>query len=178
MMSKMLASTVTSVFTAARPALLESHGYLNSPAANSNMSPSTTISRAVTAAIAAGAAAQPGLRQQVRESTVRETPPLTSPVQPAVRPAARLHAVKVITAPRVRLDVTLPLAPREAADTKLHTLMQSGLGAYVADIQVTPRKIVVELNLAHDDVDFAFHTLISKLSEAIIGPVCTRVPRP
>ncbi|HTJ92289.1 MAG TPA: hypothetical protein VL424_04175 [Pararobbsia sp.] len=96
---------------------------------------------------------------------------------PVRRPVARLHAVKVITAPRVRLDVTLSVNAGEAAEPKLHSLMQSGLGAYVADIHVTPSKIVVEFNLAHDDVDFAFHTLISKLSEATIGPVCIRAPK-
>ncbi|MEJ0002601.1 MAG: hypothetical protein WDN30_01715 [Pararobbsia sp.] len=89
------------------------------------------------------------------------------PPRPVSRPAR-------VPATRVRLDVTLPILAHDNAHDRLRGLLRSGLGAYIADIQVSERKICVEFNLAHDDVDFAFHTLIAQLPEAIIGPLRPR----
>ncbi len=153
MMSKMLAKTVTSAIAAARPALLESHGYLSNPAANSEV-----------------------LHRSVGRATRPEVMVTDPPVLP--RPPVRLHAVKVVAAPRVRLDITLPIEQCDPSHDQLQHLLHSGLGAYVADITVGARKICVELNLAQDDLDFAFHTLISKVSAATIGPVQLRPAAP
>ncbi len=180
-MSKMLASSVKAAIAAARPSLLESQGCVSSPATFSTVNPSAAVSRSRATATPVRAVPRPEMRPDIRPPArpeVRGETRTETGVDPRTRQfgTARLHAVKVITAPRVRLDLTLPLERGEAHDTKLHQLMQSGLGAYIADIQVTSRKIQVELNLARDDIDFAFHTLISKLSDAIIGPVCPRTP--
>jgi hypothetical protein len=123
MMSKMLASSMTSAISAGRPALLPFQG-----AAASTLHPPRSPSR----------------------------------------------QVQIAAATRVRLDVTLPVLAQEDVHDRLHGLLHCGLGAYIADIQVGERKICVEFNLAHDDVDFAFHTLIAQLPEAIIGPLRMR----
>ena len=123
---------------------------------------SKMLANTVTAAIAA---ARPSLLESRGES---------SAVGFRQVPTARLHAVKVVPMPRVCLELTLPLERGEAPDLKLRAFMQSGLGAYAADIQLKPRHIVIELNLARDDIGFAFHTVIAQLPEAMIGPICTR----
>lgn len=178
-MSKMLASSVKAAIAAACPSLLESQGSASSPATFSTVNPSAAVSRSRAASISVRAVPRPEMHPDIRPPArpeVRGEVRTETGVDPRTRSfgTARLHAVKVITAPRVRLDLTLPLERGEAPDTKLHHLMHSGLGVYIADIQVTSRKVQVELNLARDDIDFAFHTLVSKLSEAIIGPVCPR----
>lgn len=123
---------------------------------------SKMLASTVTAAIAA---ARPTLLETRGDQRAIDTRP---------KPAARLHSVKIVPIPRVRLDVTLPLERGEAPDAKLHAFMQCGLAAYAADIQLNARHIVIELNLARDDIGFAFHTLIAQLPEAMIGPICVR----
>ncbi|WP_175105274.1 hypothetical protein [Pararobbsia alpina] len=121
---------------------------------------SKMLSSSVTSAIAAG---RPLFlpRQGAASSTVHPPRSISRPVQ-------------LVQAQRVRLDVTLPVLTHDTVHDQLHDLLHCGLGAYIADIDVGERKICVEFNLAHDDIDFAFHTLISKLPEAIIGPLSTR----
>jgi hypothetical protein len=121
---------------------------------------SKMLSSSVTSAIAAG-----------RPSLV----PFHGAVSSAVHPPRSIsRPVQLVQAQRVRLDVTLPVLSHDSVRDQLHDLLHCGLGAYIADIDVGERKICVEFNLAHDDIDFAFHTLIAKLPEAIIGPLSTR----
>jgi hypothetical protein len=89
-------------------------------------------------------------------------------------PRTTSRIVQLVPATRVRLEVTLPLFAHDNPHDRLQGILHCGLGAYIADIQVGERKICVEFNLAHDDIDFAFHTLMAQLPEAMIGPVSKR----
>jgi hypothetical protein len=123
---------------------------------------SKMLSSSVTAAIAAG-----------RPSLVPFHGAISSAVHP---PRSISRPVQLVQSQRVRLDVTLPVLAHDTVHDQVHDLLHCGLGAYIADIDVGERKICVEFNLAHDDIDFAFHTLIAKLPEAIIGPLRPRDP--
>jgi hypothetical protein len=123
---------------------------------------SKMLSSSVTSAIAAG---RPSLL------------PFNGVASSAVHPPRSIsRPVQFVQAQRVRLDVTLPVLTHDTVHDQLHDLLHCGLGAYIADINVGERKICVEFNLAHNDIDFAFHTLIAKLPEAIIGPLRVRDP--
>lgn len=74
-------------------------------------------------------------------------------------------------AARVRFQVSLPHRSHELPGTQLRALLHSPLGVYVVATQAKREDILVQLDIAFDDLDFTLHTLISTLPAAMIGPL-------
>jgi hypothetical protein len=89
--------------------------------------------------------------------------PKPLPVQPgnviALRPA------------RALMHVTLPPA-------QLRALLHSPLGVYVVGTDIVREEVLVQLDIATEDLDFTLHTLISTVPAALIGPLKRRVHSP
>ncbi|MFM0592311.1 hypothetical protein [Paraburkholderia dilworthii] len=72
---------------------------------------------------------------------------------------------------RVRLQVGLPHLAHDLPGAQLRALLHSPLGVYVVSTEADRDEVRVQLDIAHDDLDFTLHTLISTLPAALIGPV-------
>jgi hypothetical protein len=90
-----------------------------------------------------------------------------------VRHAQPVPRNNVISLPlrRVLLQVTLPRESEDESRTQLKALFHSPVGVYVAGTKAVHDKIVVQFDIAPEDLDFTMHTVIVTLPEAMIGPV-------
>src|ERR1700738_192410 len=72
---------------------------------------------------------------------------------------------------RVLLQVTLPRGSEDESRALLKALFHSPVGVYVAGTKVVHNTVVVQFDIAPEDLDFTMHTVIVTLPEAMIGPV-------
>ncbi|WP_114815157.1 hypothetical protein [Paraburkholderia kururiensis] len=110
-----------------------------------------------------------------------------APIQPARafgggadrnEPRAPRNNVIPFPSSRVLLPVTLDCANAASTRERLAALLHSALGAYVAHTQAvhdgTRVGVRVQLDISPDDLDFAIHTLIATVPEAMVGHVKRR----
>jgi hypothetical protein len=76
-----------------------------------------------------------------------------------------------LRATRARLEVFLTGSSPDALRANLAALFHSALGVYVSRTEAARDKVRVHFNIAAEDLDFALHTLITTLPEAIIGTI-------
>jgi flagella basal body P-ring formation protein FlgA len=72
---------------------------------------------------------------------------------------------------RATLVVKLICCQEDGGQSQIRSLFHSVLGVYVSDSRIERGEILVEFDIAVDDIDFTLHTLIRELPEAVIGPL-------
>jgi hypothetical protein len=77
----------------------------------------------------------------------------------------------VIPFPRSRVLLPVFLSVESSSDTRssLKSLLHSPLGVYVMSMHIVRGGVRLQLSIAREDLDFAMHTLIVSVPQALIG---------
>ncbi|WP_241014908.1 hypothetical protein [Burkholderia sp. Ac-20379] len=86
----------------------------------------------------------------------------------ARQPARRAEPLAREDSPRVLLPITLE-GDAEYLCAQRRVLLRSPLGVYVSHIDAHRERMAVWFDLAHADVSFAIHTLMSTVPNATLG---------